>query len=199
MGSKGEYEVRANGHNLTQPTPRQSTLGRLLSSFARQRPNDASAFASDHLTRTNTSEEDIDGKGLKPESGTLGERGDVNGLEQFYIPIDTYEGRHRYDPRATWAPEEERALIRRLDLRVCAYCCLMFFCLQLDRGNISQALSDDMLKDLGLNTNDYNTGQTIFYVSFLAAELPSQLISKKLGPVCLVLFFLSTAPPEDLS
>ena len=60
--------------------------------------------------------------------------------------------------------------------------CFTFFALQLDRGNITQAVADNMLPDLGMNRNDYNTGQTIFFCAFLAAELPSQMIGKKIGP-----------------
>ncbi|UNI23858.1 hypothetical protein JDV02_009651 [Purpureocillium takamizusanense] len=106
----------------------------------------------------------------------------AGGSAGHYEPIPEYEGRHRYDPTASWDPKEEQRLVRKLDYRICSWVCLMFFALQLDRGNIIQALSDNMLTDLGLTTNDYNTGMTIFYVCFLTAELPSQMVSKKLGP-----------------
>lgn len=99
----------------------------------------------------------------------------------MYEPPDSYESKHRWDPKATWTVEEERKITRRLDWKVTAFACLCFGALQLDRGNINNALSDGFLNHLNLTTNDYNTGQTIFYVSFLAAELPSQLVSKKLG------------------
>jgi hypothetical protein len=38
----------------------------------------------------------------------------IAGLEAFHVPIDTYEGRHRYDPEFTWEPEEERRLVRKV-------------------------------------------------------------------------------------
>lgn len=64
-----------------------------------------------------------------------------------------YECRGEFDPTYTWTPEEEKRLIRKLDFRVCAWACVMFFGLQVDRGNLKQAVSDNMLDDLNLNTN----------------------------------------------
>jgi hypothetical protein len=125
---------------------------------------------------------------------------DTDGLETFYRPTEGYEGAHRYDPEYRWSAADEGKVVRKvfhplklftvqtnltlgqIDFWICSWVCLMFFALQLDRGNIVQALSDNMLGDLGLNTNDYNYGQAIFYFSFLMAELPSQLISKWVGP-----------------
>ncbi|KAL4921853.1 major facilitator superfamily domain-containing protein [Aspergillus aurantiobrunneus] len=104
------------------------------------------------------------------------------GATELYEPIPEYEGKHRYDPSAEWTEKEENLLVRKLDYRICSWVCLMFFALQLDWGNISQALSDGMLNDLGLSTNQYNYGMMIFYLCFLSAEVPSQMMSKKLGP-----------------
>ncbi|KAF1847014.1 MFS general substrate transporter [Cucurbitaria berberidis CBS 394.84] len=92
-----------------------------------------------------------------------------------------YEGRHRFDPSYTWTAEEEKRLVRKLDWRITLWAWVMFISLDLNRKNINRAISDNMLKDLGMNTNDFNYGQTIFLASFLFAELPSGLISKKLG------------------
>lgn len=93
-----------------------------------------------------------------------------------------YECRHRYDPEFEWEPEEERKLVWKLEYKVCLWACIMFMGLQIDRGNLQQALADNMLKDTGMTTNQYNYGQTIFHATFLCSELPSQLVSKKLGP-----------------
>ncbi|KAJ5182382.1 hypothetical protein N7449_012529 [Penicillium cf. viridicatum] len=100
----------------------------------------------------------------------------------FYRPIDSYEGLHRWDPNFQWTETEERKIVRKIDARVCTFACVTFFALQLDRGNIGQALASTLLEDLKMTSNDYNLGQTIFLVCFLLAEMPSQLLSKRIGP-----------------
>jgi hypothetical protein len=72
-----------------------------------------------------------------------------------------YESREAFDPEIEWTAAEEKSIVRRLDWHVCLWACIMFFALQLDRGNISQALSDNMLDDLGLTTNEYNYGMLL--------------------------------------
>lgn len=103
-------------------------------------------------------------------------------LAALHHPKPRYENIHRFDPSERWTWREEIPLIRRMDWRVTAWAAVAFFALDLPRGNISQANSDNFLEDLGLDTNDFNTGQTLFRVAFLCAELPSQLVSKKIGP-----------------
>ncbi|KAI0886573.1 major facilitator superfamily transporter [Annulohypoxylon maeteangense] len=105
----------------------------------------------------------------------------VEELKEAYIHPQ-WENWSAFDPKFRWTWREERAVRRKVDWKIMVWVCVMFSALNIDRGNISNAVSDNMLGDLGLTQADYNTGQTIARVGFLVAELPSQLISKRIGP-----------------
>ena len=60
-----------------------------------------------------------------------------------------YENRHRFDPDLTWTAEEEKRLVRKIDVRIMAWAWLMFCALDLHRRNINRAISDNMLPEIG--------------------------------------------------
>ncbi|KAM0745698.1 major facilitator superfamily transporter [Meredithblackwellia eburnea MCA 4105] len=102
-------------------------------------------------------------------------------LAEVVPPHESYEGFRLWDPNATWTAAEEKKVRWIIDLRLLTMLCFMFIGLQLDRGNLSNALTDNFLANLKLSTNDYNNGTSIQLVCFLAAEFPFQMLIKRYG------------------
>ena len=59
---------------------------------------------------------------------------------------------------------------------------LVFFALNLDRGNIGNALTDNFLKDVGITQFQYNIGQQLLSAGIVILEIPSNLLLYRFGP-----------------
>lgn len=46
-------------------------------------------------------------------------------LSDSIPPHESYEGVHRWDPSATWTAEEEALVVRKTDVRLLSWICLM--------------------------------------------------------------------------
>ncbi|WWC91517.1 uncharacterized protein L201_006463 [Kwoniella dendrophila CBS 6074] len=102
--------------------------------------------------------------------------------KNHYLPQQWYEGYKAFDPLFRWTWKEENKVVRIIDWKIFLWVTIMFLALDIDRYNLTNATADNFLKDLKLTQADYNLGNTLFRVGFLVAELPSQLVSKRLGP-----------------
>lgn len=70
----------------------------------------------------------------------------------------------------------------RLDMIIMPILTLGFFCLQLDRGNIANALTDNFLKEVKINQDQFNVGQQMLSLGIVLFEVPSNMILYRLGP-----------------
>ncbi|KXJ93598.1 alternative sulfate transporter [Microdochium bolleyi] len=81
-----------------------------------------------------------------------------------------------------WIKEEEDALVRKVDFLVLPLLWLGFFALQLDRGNIGNAATDNFMADVGISQPQFNTGASLMSAGIVALELPSNIVLMRIGP-----------------
>ncbi|KAI9795832.1 MAG: hypothetical protein M1833_006781 [Piccolia ochrophora] len=94
-----------------------------------------------------------------------------------------------------WTRDEEVRAKRKLDFIIMPLLFLGFFCLQLDRGNISNAITDKFMEDVGITQNQFNVGQQMLSLGIVLFEIPSNMILYRVGPgkwLTLQLFLFGT-------
>ena len=69
-----------------------------------------------------------------------------------------------------------------MDIRLIPMLALLYLLSFLDRGNIGNAKIEGLQEDLGMTANQYNWCLTVFFFSYAAFEVPSNLLLKKLRP-----------------
>jgi len=77
---------------------------------------------------------------------------------------------------------DERKLLRKLDLHIIPLVMLLYTFSFLDRVNIGNARLYNLERDLGLVGSQYQTAVAILFVTYLAFEIPSNLVLKPFTP-----------------
>jgi hypothetical protein len=71
---------------------------------------------------------------------------------------------------------DEKAVLRKMDLRLLPMLALLYLLSFLDRGNIGNAKIEGLATDLKLTGPEYNWCLTVFFFTYCAFEVPSNLM-----------------------
>ncbi|KAI0816946.1 MFS general substrate transporter [Trametes gibbosa] len=93
-----------------------------------------------------------------------------------------YGGEDTLPPPPDFTPEQQKALYRKIDLRLMPILTLMYLCSFLDRGNIGNAKLQGLVTQLDLTGNKYNIALTMYFVPYCLFECPANLVLKKFRP-----------------
>lgn len=85
-------------------------------------------------------------------------------------------------PNLAYTREEEARVVRILDTRLFPWVLLTTFVLNMDRTNISNAVSDNLPADLGFTTDTVNLATAIYSVIFSLACLCGAVVCKIVHP-----------------
>ncbi|KAJ7784258.1 MFS general substrate transporter [Mycena metata] len=87
-----------------------------------------------------------------------------------------------YVKNLDYTAEEEARVVRILDTRLFPCILLTTFVLNMDRTNISNAISDNLPADLGFTINTVNTATAIYAVFFSLFTFTGAIMAKIVGP-----------------
>ena len=85
------------------------------------------------------------------------------------------------DEEYSMSRSDELRLLRKIDWHVVPMMVLYYLLSFLDRTNIGNARLNGLAQDLKLTDYDYRIALTILYVPYIMAEIPSNLLVKKVG------------------
>ncbi|PBP16529.1 hypothetical protein BUE80_DR012780 [Diplocarpon rosae] len=70
----------------------------------------------------------------------------------------------------------------KLDSRIVPVLAALFLCSFLDRTNAGNAKTYHLEEDLAMSNHQYDTGLAVFFATYIASEIPSNLVLRKLSP-----------------
>ncbi|PTB70448.1 MFS general substrate transporter [Trichoderma citrinoviride] len=77
---------------------------------------------------------------------------------------------------------DEQKVLRKMDIRLIPMLAALYLLSFLDRGNIGNAKIEGLQEDLHMTPGQYNWCLTVFFFTYAAFEVPSNLLLKKLRP-----------------
>ncbi|CAG8081189.1 unnamed protein product [Penicillium nalgiovense] len=89
---------------------------------------------------------------------------------------------NRHEPPLSFDERAESRLRLKIDLYILPTVALMYLFCFIDRANIGNAKLAGFEEDLGMAGYDYNTLLSVFYISYILAEIPSNIACKLIGP-----------------
>lgn len=80
----------------------------------------------------------------------------------------------------SWDPADERALVRRMDMRIFPTMIILFILNFIDRNNFANARLKGLEADLNLTDVQYQTCISILLVGYVSMQVPSNMLLNKM-------------------
>ncbi|KAI1259316.1 MFS general substrate transporter [Xylariaceae sp. FL1019] len=82
----------------------------------------------------------------------------------------------------SFAHLNEKKILRKMDMRLIPMLAILYLLSFLDRGNIGNAKIEGLQEDLQLSDTQYGLCLTVFFLTYAAFEVPSNIMLKRLRP-----------------